>query len=294
MEYALAQGIHSFNCESEAELALIDALAARLGVQARAAVRVNPDVDAATHPYIATGLREHKFGIDIADAAAVYERARALRTCGHGRRELPYRLANPRLRTDARGARPYARAGRATCASRAIAIRSLDLGGGLGVPYRPGEDAPAIAGFAAEVRRRMRDHRSVPHARARTLHRGRGGYAAHARPLPQVRGLEAIRHRGRGHERPHPARALPVPSRDSAGAESTPGPGSSPMWSARSARAAISSLATARWPTCLPGDLLALATTGAYCFVAASNYNSRPRCAEVLVDGDKLARHSHP
>src|ERR1700688_2673538 len=63
IEYALARGIHSFNCESEAELALIDAMAARLGVQAGFAIRVNPDVDPSTHPYISTGLSEHKFGI---------------------------------------------------------------------------------------------------------------------------------------------------------------------------------------------------------------------------------------
>ena len=57
MEYALTSGIHSFNCESEAELALIDALAARRGVKAGFAIRVNPDVDASTHPYISTGLQ---------------------------------------------------------------------------------------------------------------------------------------------------------------------------------------------------------------------------------------------
>src|SRR5574341_1033875 len=78
VEYALERGIHSFNCESEAELGLIDALAARRGVRARVAVRVNPDVSAETHPYISTGLREHKFGIDIAEVEGVYERARKL------------------------------------------------------------------------------------------------------------------------------------------------------------------------------------------------------------------------
>ena len=64
VEYALANGIRGFNCESEAELALIDALAARLGVKAGFSIRVNPDVDAATHRHIGTGRREHKFGID--------------------------------------------------------------------------------------------------------------------------------------------------------------------------------------------------------------------------------------
>ena len=79
VEYALESGIHSFNCESEAELALIDAMAARLGKKAGFSIRVNPDVDAVTHPYISTGLSQHKFGIAIADAAAVYERSRQFR-----------------------------------------------------------------------------------------------------------------------------------------------------------------------------------------------------------------------
>src|SRR6516162_3726655 len=78
VEYALESGIHSFNCESEAELALIDAIAARLGVKAGFSIRVNPDVDPSTHPYISTGLTEHKFGIAIAEARGVYERASGL------------------------------------------------------------------------------------------------------------------------------------------------------------------------------------------------------------------------
>ena len=77
VEYALASGIHSFNCESEAELALIDAMAARLGVKAGFSIRVNPDVDAATHPYISTGLSKHKFGIAMAEARTRVRTARA-------------------------------------------------------------------------------------------------------------------------------------------------------------------------------------------------------------------------
>src|SRR3954467_12890953 len=72
VEYALQNGIHSFNCESESELALIDAMATRRGVHAGFSIRVNPDVDAATHPYISTGLSQHKFGIALAEAAQVY------------------------------------------------------------------------------------------------------------------------------------------------------------------------------------------------------------------------------
>src|SRR5579883_3290916 len=76
IEQALDAGICVFNCESEPELGLVNALAHRRGVKARVAVRVNPDVDAATHAYISTGRLAHKFGIDIADAPALYERAR--------------------------------------------------------------------------------------------------------------------------------------------------------------------------------------------------------------------------
>ena len=83
IDYALEHQIKSFNCESEPELALHRfAGCASRQCRARVALRVNPDVDAATHPYISTGLRKHKFGIDIAEAEAVYERARAaIRTC---------------------------------------------------------------------------------------------------------------------------------------------------------------------------------------------------------------------
>src|SRR4051812_30502522 len=78
VDYALGHGIHSFNCESEAELTLIDALAGRMGLKAEFSMRVNPDVDAATHPYISTGLRDHKFGVDIEEIEAIYDRSRAL------------------------------------------------------------------------------------------------------------------------------------------------------------------------------------------------------------------------
>src|SRR3954454_22904189 len=78
IEYALTNKIHTFNCESEAELELIDRLARKNGVTARVGLRVNPDVDASTHPYISTGLREHKFGVDISEVEAVYARAKGL------------------------------------------------------------------------------------------------------------------------------------------------------------------------------------------------------------------------
>jgi diaminopimelate decarboxylase len=143
IEYALENGIHSFNCESEAELALIDALAARRGVQASVAVRVNPDVNATTHPYISTGLREHKFGVDISEVGALYDRARSLAnlrlegvSCHIGSQILdtgPMMEAFDKM---------IALVERLRAAG--LPIHSLDLGGGLGVPYRPTDASPSI------------------------------------------------------------------------------------------------------------------------------------------------------
>src|SRR5579863_7716327 len=131
VEYALASGIHSFNCESEAELGLIDALAARRGVKAGFSIRVNPDVDAVTHPYISTGLSKHMFGIPMAEAARVYEHARGYRnlaaegvSCHIGSQLLdpsPILEAVDKVLDFASSLR-----------SQGHPIRHLDLGGGLG------------------------------------------------------------------------------------------------------------------------------------------------------------------
>jgi len=156
VEYALGHGIHSFNCESEPELALLDAMAARRGVKAGFSIRVNPDVDAVTHPYIATGLGQHKFGIAIERAHAVYERARGYAnlsaegvSCHIGSQILdasPILEAVDMLVEFARQLR-----------AEGCPVRHLDLGGGLGIAYRPGEKAPAVAQFVEGLHAKLRD-----------------------------------------------------------------------------------------------------------------------------------------
>jgi diaminopimelate decarboxylase len=283
IEYALEHGIHSFNCESEPELALIDALASRLGVKARVAVRVNPDVDPATHPYISTGLRENKFGIDIADVAAVYERARALPnlvlegvSCHIGSQMLedaPMREAFEHL---------LALVDRLRAAG--IPIRVLDLGGGLGVPYRCGDARPGITDFIRFVCEKtagrdlflmVEPGRSIVGEAGvlvtRVLYRKSNGdkefiivdaamndlirpalYQAHHEIVPVRRGA--------------PGTIVA----DVVGPVCETG----------------DFLARGREiPNVLPGDLLAVCTAGAYGFVQSSNYNTRPRAAEVLVEG---------
>src|ERR1700733_12870866 len=154
IELALSSGIRNFNCESEAELAEIDAIAERLGVTARFSLRVNPDVDAATHPYISTGLRDHKFGIDITEAPAVYRRAKAFRhlraagvDCHIGSQIVDYSSI-----LEAAG---KVLALIETLRADGHVIDHVDLGGGLGIAYRPGDSAPGIHDFVSALRARI-------------------------------------------------------------------------------------------------------------------------------------------
>jgi diaminopimelate decarboxylase len=154
VEYALTSGIHSFNCESEAELALIDALAGRLGIRATFGMRVNPDVDAATHPYIATGLRDHKFGVDISEVERIYQRARSLRnlTAGGVSCHIGSQLLDTCPAMEAAD-KMLALVDRLREAGHAIA--HIDLGGGLGIAYQPADATPEIGAFIEKLRRKL-------------------------------------------------------------------------------------------------------------------------------------------
>ncbi|HLY18831.1 MAG TPA: diaminopimelate decarboxylase [Bryobacteraceae bacterium] len=283
VDYALAQGIHTFNCESEPELALINALAARRGIQAGFAVRVNPDVDASTHPYISTGLREHKFGIDIAEAEAVYERARAFQnlaaegvSCHIGSQLMD---TNPMLEALER---TLALVGRLL--ARGFAIRHVDLGGGLGVAYQAHEQAPGIRAFGEQVRARMRGrdlHVMLEPGRSivgpagvlvtRVLYRKKSGEKEFVIVDAAMNDLlrPALY---RSHHEIVPVRKTTRPDivADVVG----------PVCETGDFLARGRQLANAA-----PGDYLAVYTAGAYGFVLASNYNSRPRPPEVLVEG---------
>src|SRR5580698_9609664 len=155
IDAALKAGIYIFNCESEPELALIDALAHRHGIQARVAMRVNPDVDAATHAYISTGRLAHKFGIDISAAEAVYERA-----CQHENLliegvscHIGSQLMNPAPVMEAvdRVLKLIDR-----LRMKGFDIRHADLGGGLGVAYKPEDSTPAICSFIGAMCARLK------------------------------------------------------------------------------------------------------------------------------------------
>jgi diaminopimelate decarboxylase len=283
VEYALASGIHSFNCESEAELELIDAIAARLGVTAGFSIRVNPDVDASTHPYISTGLSQHKFGIDICEAAAVYGRARHFPnlsaegvSCHIGSQILdpsPILEAVGKILELASALR-----------AQGHPIRHLDLGGGLGIAYHAGEAAPAIREFIEDLRARLRPSgltvvvepgRSITGAAGvlltRVLYRKRNGPKEFV--VVDAAMNDLIRPSlYRAHHEIVPVRrnGLPEITADVVGPICESGD-----FLARDRRMA----------NVMPGDFLAVCAAGAYGMVQASNYNSRPRAPEVLVEG---------
>ena len=283
VEYALASGIHSFNCESEAELALVDAMAARRGVKAGFSIRVNPDVDASTHPYISTGLSKHKFGIAMAEAARVYQHARGYRnlaaegvSCHIGSQLLdpsPILEAVDRVLALAAALR-----------AQGDPINHVDLGGGLGVAYHGGEKAPAIGAFVESLQARLRDSglsvmvepgRSIAGPAGvlltRVLYRKKNGAREFVVVDAAMNDLirPALYH---AHHEIIPVRknGLPPVTVDVVG----------PICETGDFLARDRQMANV-----MPGDFLAVCTAGAYGFVQASNYNSRPRAPEVLVEG---------
>ena len=286
LDYALEHKIRSFNCESEPELALIDALASRRGIQARVALRVNPDVDAATHPYISTGLRQHKFGIDIAQAAEVYGRALAFGnlvldgvSCHIGSQIVDIA---PMLQVFDKMIALVKR-----LRARGIPIRTLDLGGGLGVAYQSGDKALSICEFIQAMCQHtagqgleilIEPGRSIVAEAGllltRVLYRKTNGDRQFVIVDAGMNDLIRPALYQSHHEI--------VPLRENQGNTITADV-VGPVCESGDFLARDREIANV-----MPGDLLAVSTAGAYGFVAASNYNGRPRPPEILVEGDRF------
>ena len=282
MRRALEVGVHCFNVESTDELERLQGVAAELGVRAPISLRVNPDVDAGTHPYISTGLKENKFGIAIADAEDVYIRAAQLPNlevvgvdCHLGSQLTtlePFIDALDRLLAlvDRLG----------DCG---IYLRHIDLGGGLGVRYRD-EEPPLAGDYIKAVRERI-EGREL----ALVFEPGRFIVANAGVLLTQVEYLKHTEHKDFAivdaamNDLIRPALyqawmdVTAVRPRDTeARAYDIVGP----ICETGDFLAKDRQLALAE------GDLLAVHSAGAYGFVMSSNYNTRGRAAEVLVDGD--------
>lgn len=280
--FALEIGIACFNVESQAELDALSQIASNMGKTASVSLRVNPDVDAKTHPYISTGLKENKFGIDIAIAAGVYRRAAALPgldivgiDCHIGSQltELdPFMNALDRILalTD-------------ELAEQGINLRHIDLGGGIGVRYYD-EQPPQPSDYLAQVKQKLGARQlSI------ILEPGRSIAANAGVLLTKVLYLKPTEHKNfaiidgamNDNIRPSLYRAWQevLPLQQTSDAESNTWDLVGPVCETGDF------LAKDRTLKLHAGDFLALMSSGAYGFVMSSNYNSRGRPAEVLVDG---------
>lgn len=282
---ALEVGIRCFNVESAPELEALQQVAAELGVQAPVSLRVNPDVDAGTHPYISTGLKENKFGIAVEDARAVYRRARELpniRITG-----LDCHIGSQLTET-----RPFVDAlARVLDLARAleqdgIALEHLDLGGGLGVRYRD-EQPPQPEEYLRPLLEALDD---CPYEIL--IEPGRAIVANAGVLLTRVTYLKFSEHKNFAivdaamNDLLRPALydawqdIVPVAPRTGGNKRTYDVVG--PVCETGDF------LGKDRELTLEPGDLLAVRSAGAYGFSMSSNYNTRPRAVELLVDGERL------
>lgn len=283
MQRALEVGVHCFNIESVDELDRLQDVAAQMGVIAPVSLRVNPDVDAGTHPYISTGLKDNKFGIDINIAESVYQHAATLS-------HIAIKGVDCHIGSQLTTLEPFLDALDRVLllvdrlAEHGIAIRHLDLGGGLGVRYQD-EQPPCAGDYMAAVRERIAG-RDV----ALVFEPGRYIVANAGVLLTQVEYLKHTEHKDFAivdaamNDLIRPAlyqawmdvqavqpRTGALRCYDIVGPVCETG----------------DFLAKERELALAEGDLLAVCSAGAYGFVMSSNYNSRGRAAEVVVDGEQ-------
>ena len=286
MRRALDVGIRCFNIESEAELDRLNSVAREMGKAAAISIRVNPDVDAQTHPYISTGLKENKFGIDIDAVEAVYLRAEKMPNikvdgidCHIGSQLTqvePFLDALDRLLDLADRLK-----------EQGVDIHHLDLGGGLGVRYQD-ETPPLPAEYMQAMMKneRLKNYKII-------IEPGRA-IAANAAIL--VSSVEYLKH---GEDKSfaivdaamndllRPSlyqawqRIIPV-TETLEGAEEKNYDVVGPICETGDFLGKDRQLSLAQ------GDLVAIRSSGAYGFSMSSNYNTRPRACELLVDGDQV------
>lgn len=282
---ALDAGILCFNVESEAELLRISAVAEQLGKTAPVSLRVNPDVDAGTHPYISTGLKENKFGIDINRALTVYEQAKALPgitivgiDCHIGSQltsVAPFLDAIDRVLALVD-----------MLADRDITLKHIDVGGGLGVTYRD-ETPPDPSALVTAIQQRIGDRDlSI------IMEPGRSIAANAGVLLTRVEFLKPTDHKnfaivdGAMNDLLRPSlysawQEIVAVDINREGIQTQCYDVVGPVCESGDFLGKNRDLAITA------GDLLAVKSAGAYGFVMSSNYNTRNRAAEVMVDGSQ-------
>jgi diaminopimelate decarboxylase len=285
MRRALEVGIRCFNVESAAELDRLNQVAGELGRTAPVALRVNPDVDAQTHPYISTGLKENKFGVPMDEALALYRHAAQLPhihvsgvDCHIGSQLTqlaPFLDALDRVLALV-----------ARLADAGITIDHLDLGGGLGVTYSD-ERPPQPAEYAAALAERLGD---APYEifvePGRAIAANAGILVTRVEYLKPTAGKDFAIIDAAMNDLIRPAlysawqQIIPVVEHPTGrhGRYDLVGP----------VCETGDFLGKDRELTLREGDLLAVRSSGAYGFTMASNYNTRPRAAELMVDGERV------
>jgi diaminopimelate decarboxylase len=285
MRFALATGVRCFNVESESELQLLSDVAVSMSQRAAISLRVNPDVDAKTHPYISTGLRGNKFGVAHDRAVAVYRHAASLPgievtgiDCHIGSQitdGAPYLEAVDRLLDLVEAVERHG-----------LRLSHIDLGGGLGITYTdetpPAADA-LIGAMLARIDARGHGHREILVEPGRSLVGNAGVLLARVQVLKRgsERNFCIVDAAMNDLVRPAMYNAWMgitacTLTHDTPETWDVVGPiCESGDWLGRERSLAVRE-----------GDLIAITSAGAYAMAMASNYNSRPRAAEVLVDGD--------
>ncbi|ABV85705.1 diaminopimelate decarboxylase [Shewanella pealeana] len=283
MEMALNLGIYCFNVESAAELEQLNLVALRLGKVAPVSLRINPDVDAGTHPYISTGLKENKFGIAMEEAEAIFARANELPG-------LAVKGVDCHIGSQLTEIKPFLDAMDRMLAlidrlaEQGIEIKHFDVGGGLGVTYDD-EQPPQPDVYAAALLERLGDRDlKLIFEPGRAIAANAGIFVTQVLYLKENSDKRFALVDGAMNDLIRPSlysawqKIVPVIER---AGESHSYDVVGPVCETGDF------LGKDRQLNVQEGDYLAVRSSGAYGFTMASNYNSRPRAAELMVDGDK-------
>jgi diaminopimelate decarboxylase len=281
MAFALDTGILCFNVESAPELDRLNEVAARVGKTAPISLRVNPNVDAKTHPYISTGLKENKFGVAYEDALALYRHAASLSN-------LEITGIDCHIGSQLLDAAPFAEALDKVLllidqlTANGIKLHHIDLGGGLGIRYRD-EVAPTVKAYLQPLLQKLKDRGlKILLEPGRRLVGNAGLLLTKVEYLKpgEVKNFAIVDAAMNDLARPALYDAwhdiLPVSPRD----------GATQSWEIVGPICESGDFLGHDRPLALAaGDLLAIMSAGAYGMAMSSNYNTRPRAAEVMVDG---------
>ena len=285
IRYALELGIRCFNVESMAELERLNIIAGEVGARAPVSIRVNPDVDANTHPYISTGLKENKFGIDIRQAEAVYQRAAELL-------HIDVQGIDCHIGSQLTDIAPFVDALERVLvlidalAAQGIGLQHIDVGGGLGIAYQD-EAPPSPAEYAQAILAPLKKRNlEVIMEPGRAIAGNAGILLTRVEYLKpgDEKNFAIVDAAMNDLLRPSLYGAwqdiIPVVQRES---------GDAALYDVVGPICETGDfLGKERELNIETGDALAVCSAGAYGFGMGSNYNSRPRVAEVMVDGDQF------